>query len=114
MNDIRRQRRIPLVTDARIIKLGSGESVDAKVVDVSNYGAGLRTKVPLNVNERIMVSVTLKQQSHFVHSEEVLSIVKHVENSKENSLAGINFIIRINDTVFPIFNQCLEYLKTHE
>jgi hypothetical protein len=49
-----------------------------------------------------------------VHSEEVSGTVRHVEHKMGINLAGIMFDIKINDTGFPIFNHCLEYLKTHE
>ena len=114
MKDIRRQRRIPLITDAKIIKLSSGDRADAKLINISNYGASLKTTVPLKANERIKLSMTLTKQYHAVQTEEVPGIARHVERTKGNYLAGIKFDIKINDTEYPRFNQCLEYLKTHE
>jgi hypothetical protein len=114
MEEIRRQRRIPLSTAAKVIQLGSGDSIEAELVNISNFGTGLKTTVPLQTNERVKVSMTLNKRDIFVHSEEVPGTVRYVENTKGNNYSGIQFNIRINDTGFPIFNQCLEYLKTHE
>ena len=58
--------------------------------------------------------MTLNQKDHVVQSEEVPATVRYVEQVKGDYLAGIKFNIKINDTGFPLFNQCLEYLKTHE
>ena len=114
MVEIRLQRRIPLSAKAKVIKLSNGDRNEAELVNISNYGASLKTTVPLKTNERIKVSMTLKKQYQVVHSEEVPSTVRYVERTNGNYLAGIKFDIKINDTGFPIFNQCLEYLKTHE
>jgi hypothetical protein len=114
MEEIRRQRRIPLSAQAKVIKLSSGDRIEAELVDISNYGASLKTTVPLKTNERIKVSMTLKKQYQVVHSEEVPGTVRYVERTKGNYLAGIKFNTKIHDTGFPIFNQCLEYLKTRE
>jgi hypothetical protein len=114
MEYTRRERRIPLRTAAQVIKLGSGDRIEAELVNISSFGTGLKTTVPLQTNERVKVSMTLNKQDYFVHSEEVFGTVRYVENTKGNNLAGIKFNIRINDTGFPIFSQCLEYLRTHE
>ena len=114
MEDNRRQRRIPLSTAAQVIKLGGGDKIEADVVNISNFGTGLKTTVPLKTNERIKVSMTLNKQDQVVHSEEVPGTVRYVDRTMKINSAGIQFNIKINDTGFPIFNQCLEYLKTHE
>jgi hypothetical protein len=114
MEDTRRQRRIPLSAEAKVIKLSSGDRIEAELVSISNYGASLKTTIPLKNNDRIKVSITLNIQDQVVHSEEVPGTVRYVEHEMENYLVGIMFNIKISDTRFPIFNQCLEYLKTHE
>jgi hypothetical protein len=114
MEDTRRQRRIPLSAGAKVIKLSSGDRIEAELVNISNYGASLKTTFPLKTNERIKVSITLNKQYQVVHSEEVPGTVRYVERTKGIYLAGKKFNIKINDTGFPIFNQCLEYLKTYE
>ncbi len=114
MEDARRQRRIPLSAEAKAIKLSNDDRIEAELVNISNYSASLKTTVPLQTNERVKVSMTLNKRDHFVHSEEVPGTVRYVENRKGNNLAGITFDIKINDTELPIFNQCLEYLKTRE
>jgi hypothetical protein len=114
MEDTRRQRRIPLRAEAKVIKLNGGDRANAELINVSNYGASLKTTVPLKTNERIKVSITTKKQYHVMQTEEVPGTVRYVERTKGIYLAGIKFNIKINDTGFPIFNQCLEYLKTHE
>jgi hypothetical protein len=113
MEDNRRQRRIPLSTAAQVAKLGSGDRIEAELVNISNYGASLKTTVPLQSNERVKVSMTLNKRNHFVHSEEVPGTVRYVNSTKGNDLAGIKFNIKISDSGFPKFNQCLDYLKTH-
>jgi hypothetical protein len=112
MEETRRQRRIPLSAEAKVIKLSSGDRIEAELVNISNYGASLKTTVPLQTNERVKVSMTLNKRDLLVHSEEVPGTVRYVENRKGNNLAGIKFDIKINDKGYPIFNQCLEYLKT--
>ena len=114
MEDNRRQRRIPLSTAAQVIKLGGGDKIEADVVNISNFGTGLKTTVPLKTNERVMVSMTLNKRDQVVYSEEVPGTVRYVENTQGNNLAGITFNIKISDTGHPIINQCLEYLKTRE
>jgi hypothetical protein len=114
MENTRRQRRIPLSAEAKVIKISSGDIIEAELLNISNYGASLKTTVPLKNNERIKVSITLNMQDQMVHSEEAPGAVRSVEHKMEFYLAGIMFNIKINDTGFPIFNQCLEYLKTHE
>jgi len=109
----RRQRRIPLSAEAQVVKLNGGDRIKAELVNISNYGASLKTTVPLKSNERIKVSMTLDKQGQVLHSEEVPGIVRYVERSMKTYLVGIKFNMTINDTGFPLFNQCLEYLKTH-
>jgi hypothetical protein len=43
LEDNRRQRRIPLSAKARVIKLSSGDRIEAEFVNISNYGASLKT-----------------------------------------------------------------------
>jgi hypothetical protein len=114
MEETRRQRRIPLSAEAKVIKLSSGEKIEAELVNISNYGASLKTTALLKTNERIKVSITLNKQYQALHSEEVPGIVRYAERTMEIYLAGIKFNIKINDTGYPIFNRCLEYLKTRK
>ena len=114
MDDVRRQRRIPLSAGAQVIRFGSSNRNEGELVNISNYGASLKTTVPLKSNERIKISMTLKQKDRVVQSEEVPATVRYVENVKGDYIAGIKFNIKINDAGFPLFNQCLDYLKTHE
>ncbi len=58
--------------------------------------------------------MTLNKQDQVVHSEEVPGTVRYVDRTMKINSAGIKFNIKINDRGFPIFNQCLEYLKTRE
>jgi hypothetical protein len=114
MEDNRRQRRIPITTEAKVIKLNSTDRANVELINVSNYGASLMTTVPLKFNERIKVSITLKKKSHSLQTEEVPATVRYIERKIEGFLYGIQFNIKINDTGFPIFNQYLEHLKIHE
>ncbi|NOS35556.1 MAG: hypothetical protein GQ522_02850 [Deltaproteobacteria bacterium] len=114
MEEIRRQRRIPLSAEAKVIKLSSGDRYEAELVNISNYGARLKTTALLKTNERIKASMTLNKQDQVVYSEEVPGTVRYVERTMKFYSAGIQFNTKINDTGFPIFNQYLEYLKTRE
>ena len=114
MENIRRQRRIPLSAEAKVIKLRSGDRIEAELVNISNYGARLKTTVPLKTNEIIKVSMALRNKYHVVHTEAVPGTIRYVEHTMKFYSTGMQFNIKINDTGFPIFNECLEYLKTHE
>lgn len=113
MEDNRRQRRIPLGAEAKITKLIDGETIEAKVVDISCYGACLKTRLPLKTNDRIKVSitVTMNGQDQVTQSEEAPATVRWVKGSVKDHSAGIMFNIKINDRGFPIFNRCIEHLK---
>lgn len=112
MEENRQQKRLPLSTDATVLRLSSGDRMDAELVDISCYGASLKTSATLKANEQIMVSITLDKEGAVVQSEEAPGTVRWVERSGEAYLAGIMFNIKINDKKFPIFNESLEYLKT--
>ena len=93
MEDNRRHRRIPLSTAAQVAKLGSGDRIEAEFVNISNYGASLKTTVPLQFNERVKVSMTLNKRNHFVHSEEVPGTV-----TKRYYFAALGKALAMNDT----------------
>ncbi len=113
MEDNRRQWRIPISTPAQLAKISSGDRIEAELVNISNYGASLKTTVPLQSNERVKVSMTLNKRNLVVHSEEVPGTVRYVDSKKGNNIAGIKFNTKISVFGFPKFNQCLDYLKTH-
>lgn len=114
--DTRQQRRIPLSADAEayVQKFGTTQKIKAELVDLSNFGASFKASVPLKANDRIKISVSLNENGKVVVSEEVAASVRWVERSARENVAGAKFDIKISDKVFPIFNQCLEFLKTHE
>lgn len=112
MEENRRQRRIPFSSAAKVIKLSGGEKSDATLVDVSNYGASLKTQTPLKNNERIKVSISLEKEGKILHSEEVPGTVRWVERASNFYVAGISFDIKINDNMYPVFTNCLDYLKS--
>ena len=114
MEDNRRQRRLPLSAGAKVTRLIGGETTEATVVDISCYGACLKTKHPLKTNDRIKVSITVTMdgQDLVMQSEDALATVRWVKSSAKDSSAGIMFNVKINDRGFPVFNQCIEHLKT--
>ena len=114
MEDNRRQRRIPLNAEAKVTKLIGGEKIEATVVDISCYGACLKTRHPLlKTNDRIKVSITVAMngQNQVMQSEDALATVRWIKNSTKDFSVGVMFNIKINDRGFPVFNQCLEHLK---
>ncbi len=110
----RRQRRIPISGLAKVLKIGSKATIDTELMDISNFGARFKTKVPFRANERIMLSIVLDEGGKIVGSEEVVASVRWMESSAKENSAGAQFDIKISDKGFPLFNQRLEYLKTHE
>lgn len=112
MEDSRRQRRIPLSTEAKVTKLISGEAIKATLVNISSYGACVKVKDPLRPNDKIKLSITLNREDQVVHSEDVLATVRYVKGVLKDYSVGIMFNIKITDKGFPIFTRCLESLKT--
>lgn len=114
MEENRRQRRIPLSAGAKVTRLIGGEVIEATIIDISCYGASLKTKYPLRPNDRVKVSitVTVNGQGQVMQSEDALATVRWVKDSAKDYSSGIMFNIKINDRGFPIFTRCLEHLKT--
>lgn len=112
--DTRRQRRIPVRAQANVHKIGSAIKINAELLDISNYGASFKTTVPFRANDRIEISISINEDGKVVESEEVAAGVRWVERSAREVQAGVKFDIMISDKGFPLFNQCLEFLKTHE
>ncbi len=110
----RKQRRIPLNIRAKMHKIASKEIIEAELVDISNHGASFKVTVPLNANDRIMISIVIDKNGKLVESEEVPASVRWVEGSAKEFLAGAKFDIMVCDKSLPIFNQCLEFLETCE
>ena len=114
MEDTRRQRRMPISAEAKVHKIGSAAEINAQLLDISNYGASFKTMVPFRANDRIKISITINEEGKVVESEEVDASVRWVQRSAREILAGVKFDIMISEKGFPFFNQCLEFLKTHE
>ncbi len=114
MDDTRQQRRIPLHAKARVYKIGSQEKPEAELLDVSNYGASFKVSIPLKPKDRIMLSISINHDDEVMESEEVAASVRWVERASKDYLVGAKLDIKISDKGFPLFNRCLEYLKTHE
>ncbi len=85
--------------------------MDAKVLNITNYGIGIYTDTRLKTDERITVSIILNQQDRTIHSEEVPGTVRWVQRIKKIYSAGISFDMKINEKEFPIFTKCLEYTR---
>lgn len=116
IDDTRQQRRIPLQAEAkaRVYKIGSQEKPDAILLDVSNFGASFKTPVILKPKDRVMLSISIKENDSIVTSKEVAASVRWVERAEKDYIAGVKFDIKISDASFPLFNRCLEHLKLHE
>jgi len=114
MESTRRQRRIPIRAQAKVHKIGSSLKINAELLDVSNYGASFKTTVPFRANDRIEISIAINTEGKVVESEEVTASIRWVERSARENQAGVKFDIMISGKGFPLFNQCLEFLKTHE
>jgi hypothetical protein len=114
VEDTRQQRRIPLSTRAHVQKFGAVEKTEAELVDLSNYGASFKVSLPLKANDRIKISISVIDKDETVESEEIAASVRWVEHLAKEYLAGVKFDIKISDKGFPVFNHCLEFLKTHE
>lgn len=114
VNDTRQQRRIPLQAKARVYKIGNPEKTEVVLLDVSNFGASFKGPIILKPKDRIMLSISINHEDEVMESEEVAASVRWVERAEKDYLAGVKLDIKISDAGFPLFNRCLEYLKTHE
>jgi hypothetical protein len=95
-------------------KIATAERCKAELIDLSNYGASFKVSIPLKANDRVKVSISIDEGGEVVESEEVAASVRWMERSAREITVGVQFDIMITDKGFPLFNQCLEYLKTHE
>lgn len=111
--ETRQQRRIPISAEASVQKFGAAQKMRAELIDLSNYGASFKVSVPLKANDRIKITISVLNDGEVVESEEVVASVRWVERTARENVAGAKFDIKITDRVFPIFNHCLEFLKTH-
>ncbi len=111
--DTRQQRRIPISAQASVQKFGAPGKIKAELVDLSNFGASFKVSVPLKANDRIKITISVIDKGESVESEEIAASVRWVERSARENLAGAKFDIKISDRGFPIFNHCLEFLKTN-
>ncbi|MEE9543936.1 MAG: PilZ domain-containing protein [Thermodesulfobacteriota bacterium] len=113
MEENRRQRRIPISAEAMVHKIGTTGKVNVALFDISNYGASFKTTVPFRANDRIEISISVSEDGKVVDSEDVDASIRWVERSAREVQAGVKFDIMISEKGFPLFNQCLEFLKTH-
>lgn len=112
MQENRRQRRLPISSEARLVRLGTGQGAEATLVDISNYGASLKTSVQLKANERVKLSVKIRMKDREVVSEEVPGTIRWVEHKMKQYLAGVSFDVKVSGASFPVFSECLDYVKT--
>jgi hypothetical protein len=111
MEDKRGQKREHLSSEAKIKRPGSVDVIDAKVMNITDYGLGIYTSTPLKTDERIIVSIILHQPEKMTRSEDAPGIVRWVQRIKKIYSIGISFETKLNEKEFPIFTKCLEYTK---
>lgn len=111
MDEQRSQERRRLSATTEVALQATGASIDAVLLNISNYGACFNTSHHLKDADMVLLRLKVNVPECIVESEELLCTVRWVERDGGVFTAGISFDKKINEETHPAFMKCLQYTQ---
>jgi hypothetical protein len=111
VEDQRSQERRHLSAATEVTLDGTGEAIDAVLLNISSYGACFNTSAHLKSADMVRLKLKVNVPECIVESEELLCTVRWIERDGNVFTAGISFDMKVKEQTHPSFMKCLEYTQ---
>ncbi len=112
VRDKRGQERKYLSAETLVRHNGTGEQIEAVLLNISSYGACFSTSTHLKGADMVNLALKVTAPDGVIESEELLCTVRWVERDSGVYTAGISFDKKIKEEAYPLFIKCLEYTQS--